>query len=126
MEVTGWTYWHEPEELSNCGFEDSILNSRDWWQKASQIVVAEVRKHNYHFTGSMHQDMECCVPIIDGKYLFQISQRSWGQLMADAYPNEDYSQYESHSADLGEPKGSYNYLKWAWTSPSGSEVILPP
>lgn len=48
MEVTGWTYWHAPEELSNYGFEDSTLNSRNWWQKASQIVVEEVRKHNYH------------------------------------------------------------------------------
>lgn len=95
--------WYEGSELAK--IEDSL----------DEVVISELRKHNYHFTGSTHQNYDYGCPIIDDKYIYCVSQRSWGRLMYLAFPEEDYSKC----------KDGYEYVKWAWTSPDGSEIILP-
>lgn len=76
------------------------------------IIVQDVREHNYHFTGDSHQSHPHGTPIIDDKYIYCMSTRSWGWLMADAYPDEDYSIYNGNS-----------YLKWAWHNPDIEEIL---
>lgn len=79
------------------------------------VVIEELREHNYHFTGSDHQNYDYGCPIIDDKYIYCTDMRSWGDLIYQAFPNEDYSKY----------KEGMEYLKWAWTYPKNEEAILP-
>lgn len=77
--------------------------------EAYNAVIKELRENCYHFTGNAHQNEDYGTPIIDDKYILCLSQRSWGALMADAFPNEI-----DNSEGLG-------YIKWAWTVPEGEE-----
>lgn len=95
--------WHNNSELAKIE------------SKLDEIVIEELKKCNYHFTGDMHQNYDFGCPVIDDKYVYCVSTRSWGDLIHRAFPNEDYSQY-------GE---GCEYLKWAWTRPEGEEIILP-
>lgn len=161
MDVTGWTYWEDPnyiditnttmkercnviakleplpsrEELLKLTNEqqaalfakrERLVNEalKEWYENSElakieetldEVVIRELRKHNYHFTGWTHQDYDFGCPIIDDKYIYCLSQRSWGRLMYRAFPNEDYSEY----------KDGYEYVKWAWASPDDSKEILP-
>lgn len=76
------------------------------------IIVQDIREHNYHFTGDSHQSHPHGTPIIDDRYIYCASTRGWGSLMADAYPDEDYSMYNGNS-----------YLKWAWHNPDIEEIL---
>lgn len=107
--VTGWTngdnecFIEAPEAP-----EDPKI-----FKSMYEAVVKDVREHNYHFTGSVHQ-YNYCTPIINNKYLFGLSQRTWGQLMHDAYPEEDYTSCLE----------GREYCKWAWCI-EDEEQILP-
>lgn len=97
MKVTSWTNWNDdrypeiPIEL---------------YEEARGIVVSELRKHGYKFTGGYHQYGDYGAPVIDGKYKMTWSQRSWGGVMAAAYPD---------TVD--------DYTKWAWVAPE--EMVVP-
>lgn len=80
-------------------------------EECYKAVVKCVRENNFHFTGDAHQNCDFGTPIIDDKYIFCLSQRSWGGLIADAFPDE-----------IDDSEG-YGYLKWAWT-PAG-EIKMP-
>lgn len=80
-----------------------------------ECVKEDIVKNNYHFTGDMHQNYDYGCPVIDDKYKYYLTQRSWGQLMYECYPDEDYSSYG---------KG-YEYLKWSFIKPENVESIYP-
>lgn len=161
MEVTGWTYWEDPnyidiintttkercniiaklEPLPSCEEFLKLTNEqqsalftkrerlvkealKEWYENSElakieealdEVVILELRKHNYHFTGQSHQNYDFGCPIIDDKYIYCLSQRSWGSLMYRAFPDEDYSKY----------KDGCEYIKWAWITPVDSDEILP-
>lgn len=77
--------------------------------EAYKVVIEEVRKNGYHFTGNDHQNADWGVPILDNKYKLCVGQRSWGGIIADAFPDE-----------IDESK-EYGYIKWAWSTPEGEE-----
>lgn len=102
MKVTGWTYWGN-EKYWPC----DDLSSPEW-EKARQAVIEEIRKNGCKLCGYSHQDPEVCgVPIIDEKYRFEVSMRSWGRIMAEAYGN----------------MGMTDYCEWAWDNPEPE--VLP-
>ena len=69
--------------------------------------------YNYHFSGFYHQGGELGVPVFDDGDWFKVSYRTWGQIMADAYPEE-----------MTQAKSSYTV--WAWCSPcEPKDMILP-
>lgn len=65
-------------------------------------VVNNLRENGYHFSGDTHQSYEFGVPIIDDKYILCVSMRTWGGIMAEAFPNEI-----DNSNGLG-------YVMWSW------------
>lgn len=129
MKVTKWTYFGNCYSVISCwnllhtdSIDVSIADSL--YKNARQAVIEDIRNNNYHFSGEYHQNGDFGCPIIDDEYSFEVSQREWGSIMADAYPDEDYTIYDERTADLNKPFGSFRYLKWAFTS-DGNEVITP-
>ena len=112
MKVTGYTGWKfgtvKYKVISNWGLNDE----KQLYEDARKAVIDDIRDNGYHFSGHDHQNSDVGVPVLDDRYLFQVTMRSWGCLMADAYPDEDYGLQNSN----GE-KGNYRYCKWAWYNP---------
>ena len=91
--VTGWTHWNDKR------FEEPSTNNK--WKKFKQLVIQEIRDKGYRFSGYYHQQGDFGVPVIDGKYRFEVSMRTWGKVMAEAEGNF----------------GDMDYVKWAWDAP---------
>lgn len=104
MKVTGWTDWYVStyEEVPN-----------DLFCEAKEAVIDEMRERGYKFSGVYHQNGEFGTPIIDGQYLFLCSQRTWGDIMAKAYPDE-----------INDSDGR-GYVVWAWNKPDGADMVVP-
>lgn len=108
MKVTGWTYWEDGRYRSGPDYE-----SDDTYSKAWEVIVKEIRERGYKFSGIYHQGGMTGVPIIDNEWVFIVSQRTWGQIIAEAYPDEiDNSD-------------GYGYTAWAWKIPDGEEMVIP-
>ena len=105
MKVTGWTYWNDDRFLTI----DSMTNEE--FHAARDAVKEEIKAKGYKMSGATHQYTDNCTPIIDNKYIFGVSMRSWGGIMQEAYnlPNED---------GLG-------YVLWAWGHPDNEKEVLP-
>lgn len=103
MKITGWTSFEDEQ------YQDIDKMTHDEFIEATDLVVNEIRSHGYKFHGGRHQEGYC--PIIDDKWLYGVSMRSWGAIMQRAYdlPNED---------GLG-------YVIWAWTTPENEKEVLP-
>lgn len=101
MKVTGWTYWEDERygDLPN-----------DEFDMAWSVVGSTLCGCHYKFTGTYHQNGDYGVPIIDDKWKFTVSQRTWGQLMAEAYP------------DICDGDGM-DYVLWAWMAPE--PMVIP-
>lgn len=97
MKITGWTDWENRlyEELPYEIYGEAFL-----------IVAKEIRNRGIKFSGIYHQNGDLGVPIIDNKWRFEVSQRSWGHLMFIAYPDE------VHDCD-----------GWVWMVPT--DMVLP-
>ena len=109
MKITGWTEWDDPkyEEL----FPDNNLSPYMALKAAEQMIADEIRKKGYKFSGIYHQGGEYGVPVFDNKYVYQCSQRTWGGIMALAYPEECESDVRP------------SYVRWAWLAPE--EMVVP-
>ena len=111
MKVTGWTWWDNPE------YKDMfpIGDNTDWDKidHVEKLVAAEMRANGYKFTGTYHQNGDFGVPIIDDKWLYQCSCRTWGYIMVMAYPEEI------------DDKDGYGYVQWAWSNPEGQKSVVP-
>lgn len=90
----------------NC---DEIHNIDALITEAYDVVIKDIRKNGYHFTGNDHQNADNGCPILDNKYKLCVSQRTWGGFIAKAFPDEiDNSD-------------GYGYIKWAWTVKDGEK-----
>ena len=88
-------------------FEHYNRAGEDLENEIRKAVVLELKEKGYHFFGEHHQNHPRGTPIIDNKYIYCVSMREWGAVMAEAYPDEDYSScYDDN----------YRYCKWAWYS----------
>lgn len=86
MEVTGWTWWGNPKYKD---LEDvDAVSEEPIWLNGYDVVFKNIKEHGYHFDGYAHQNAEFGVPILDDKYLFQVTQRTWGAIIAKAFPEE--------------------------------------
>lgn len=96
MKVTGWTFWGNPIYLS---WFDSAPRPRTDAEVllAKQTIAKALRENGYRFTGTAHQMIRGCTPVIDDTWCFEVSMRMWGEIMQMAYP---------------ETTGSY--ADWAW------------
>ena len=105
MRVIGWTNWHDPRYLQD-DLSDPLFEER--WQTA----IEELRRHNYHMDGFYHQDGELGVPVFDDGGWLRVSYRTWGQLMAEAYPQE-----------VGHHPMAYVEWAWTWSGEKDREVL---
>lgn len=106
MKVIGWTSWCDPrypdKDLNDCLFKER-------WA----ATIDELRKHNIRFSGFYHQRDDYGVPVFDDGKAFHVSFRSWGHIMAEAYP-------ETVSDNI------FGYAQWAWASPGDQGSVSPP
>ena len=104
MKIVGWTHWddqrfrdHEPETWEECS-------------QREQVIAHELRARGYRFNGYYHQGGEYGVPVFDDGTLFQCTFRTWGGIMAMAYPEEmDHDGNE--------------YTSWAWYNENQRQVL---
>lgn len=103
MQVTSWTYLENPK------YADIDDMSKEQFEEATNAVIEEIKKRGYRICGYSHQDGYC--PVIDDKYIFAVSYRTWGKIMQRAMgvPDDD---------NLG-------YVAWAWSAPEVPGENLP-
>lgn len=107
MQITGWTNWFDDNRYSELPQTEALD------VEVRALIARELRDHDYKFTGDYHQHGDFGVPIIDGAWLYKCSQRKWGGIMADAYP------------DKIDNTDGYGYLQWAWDKPDGEIMVVP-
>lgn len=105
MKVVGWTEWDDHY------FEE---NDPELYKKQIKATIKGLRKYKIHFGASYHQNGEYGVPVFDDGSRMQTSQRSWGEIMAEAY-----------SEEFDDPKDDRNYVVW-YLSPPELKWKLPP
>lgn len=112
--VTGWTAMDDDNaqyvKASGAFLLDDNPPELDMFA-VRDAIIAEICRCGYRFTGDYHQNGKYGVPIINDKYVIHYTQRSWGDIMADALnlPDED----------------GYAYCEWAWLPPEGEQSIFP-
>lgn len=108
MKIIGWTCWDDPNYTEM--FEDVAVCDTPDIAKVKSIIAEELRSNGFRFDGRYHQGGETGVPVFDNNHTFQCSMRVWGEIMAEAYPEEiDNSD-------------GYGYLVWAWNAPGPMAV----
>ena len=103
MKVIGWTSYIDRSHPNM--FDDSahqILPGE--YAAARRAVIQELKDNQYKLTGTSHQTHKYGCPILENGKKFNVSQRTWGSIMADAYP-EDCPKYLM---------GEYKYITWAY------------
>ena len=112
-------YFEDRDRALDAAFQkyyEENSEAEDLEEEIRRVVVSEIRDKGYHFSGDSHQGAPNCTPVIDDRYIYCVSMRDWGQIMAEAYPDEDYGKAD----DL-------RYCKWAWYNPDlQSETVFPP
>lgn len=73
LRVIGWTYYN-----------DNLPQGEHCWASRSAIVD-EIKKQGYLFSGATHQDGSYCAPVLNDGKIYRFSQRSWGDVMAEAH-----------------------------------------
>ena len=107
--VTGWTDGvADGQVMVNGLFDDGSGIDRDVLRP---VIVDEIRKRGYKFSGFYHQGGEFGRPVINDRYVVLYSQRGWGGIMAEAL-NLDNSD-------------GLAYCDWAWENPHGEHAVLP-
>lgn len=97
MKIVGWTHWDDLR------FHDMDPLSQEESSQIKQLIARELRKKGYKFNGYYHQDGEFGVPVFNDGTVYQCTYRTWGEIVAMAYPEE--------VRDC--PDGA-EYVFWAW------------
>ena len=93
--VIGWTDYDSidlPEGEAGFGAENAILD--------------EIKEKKFEFTGWEHQNLSCCVPVLNNGYKYLYSSRGWGSLMAEAHGFSGYYDYSNFSFGSFGDKGN--------------------
>lgn len=101
LKVIGWADYDDLGEKYKEYTSDS-LKECDY---VMELIAQELRKHNYHWNGEYHQNGPGGAPVLSNGTQVQCTFRTWGGIMALAYPDEI-----DDSDGLG-------YCDWAWYAP---------
>ena len=101
MKLIGWTNWFDPN------YTDCVENE----ELAIKVTIAYMIERGLKFSGVYHQRGRHGVPVFDNSEKLCVSQRCWGELMADVM---DIDEFEF-----------FRYTAWAWYCPGGEEEIIP-
>lgn len=105
MKVTEWTSW-EDNRYEDAG--DLPIND---FLEIEEVVVEEVKEKGYKFCGSYHQHGVHGCPVVDNEYIYKVSMRKWGDVMALA-----------HNLDNSD---GLAYVSWAWSTPQDETPVYP-
>ena len=103
MKVVKWTEWSYENDFDYSDIEE-----------VSKVVAVELRNKGYHFDGSYHQNGDYGVPVLDDGRHVQVTQRTWGGIMAMAYPEE-----------FDNPEDPHNYAVW-YLGPKDRDLYVFP
>ena len=81
LKIVGWTDFDSE-------YPSATIANEDLSQVIS-ILVDEIRKNGYAFSGEKHQYSLTGVPVFDNGTCLRASMRSWGMIMTFAYPEVD-------------------------------------
>lgn len=83
MEITGFTHWDNKKYED---YFDRVRNDEvESLENPEQIVTEYFVKNKIYVSPTEHQHSKWGVPIIDNKYLYQVSLRYWGGVMANVW-----------------------------------------
>lgn len=103
MKVVRWAEWSDKDDFDYSDIEE-----------VSKVVAAELRNKGYRFDGHYHQNGDYGVPVLDDGRHVQVTQRTWGGIMAMAYPEE-----------FDNPEDPYNYVIW-YLGPGDRDLYVFP
>jgi hypothetical protein len=83
MEVIGFTSWNP------CSFVDNSTEAHD-------AVIRYLKKKGYAYGGFFHQ-MNEGVPMLDNHKVYQVSNRDWGDLIAEVVEDHDQMAYMKYA-----------------------------
>lgn len=92
-------------------FENGMAYTGADVARVKNMISDELRLNGFKFDGRYHQHGETGVPVFDNHKTFQCSLRTWGEIMAKAYP-EEIDNSDGHG-----------YLVWAWNNPE--PMVVP-
>jgi len=98
LEVVKWTFWQDKR------YKERILDPEHL-----EAILENMRQHGYRLNGYHHQQYEYGVPVFNDGTKYNVSMRTWGDVMAKLLGIE----------------GEMSYLTWAWTVPEDSNPVLP-
>ena len=99
--IVGWTWFEDP---------DFDVKAENISLAEYRVIIDEIKKHGYLFTGWHHQTLDCAPVFNDGKKRL-FSQRGWGDVMAHAH---------------GHGNETYGYVKYAWKQSVDEEDLVMP
>lgn len=95
MKVVRWGEWDDLR------WRDVAEMDEKEREEADRAVIESLRETGYHFDGEYHQNGLYGVPVFDNGKYYEISMRSWGGIMARAFPEE-----------FDDPDDQMNYVRW--------------
>lgn len=111
MKITGWTNFETNKYEDVFGIPGNPRLTKKQEEEVENIIVAEMKNKGYKFNGIYHQQGDFGCPVIDNKYIYAVSMRKWGNLMAKVcdLPDDD----------------KLAYVTWAWSTPVGVTPVYP-
>ena len=89
MNVIGFTSWNE-------------LHDRDTSDEARNAVISYLRENRLAYGGFFHQ-MNFGVPMLDNKKVYSVSNRDWGELIAEMIGDTDRMAYCKYAWEFALP-----------------------
>lgn len=109
QKIVGWTRYDDPDHEELFPIGEPV--PWEWHDEIEEMIVTEIRSKGYKFSGFYHQGGEYGCPLFDNGKWYGTTFRSWGWIMAMAYPDSVHLPEES------------SYVEWAWTPPE--EEVYP-
>ncbi len=82
LKVLGWA-----------SYSDHSYPAGEYSEEVRSVVLLDVKRNGYLFTGLDHQEGIGCAPVLNDGKIYRFSQRGWGELMATAHSSCDYALY---------------------------------
>ncbi len=86
LKVLGWT-----------SYDSHNYPAGQYTEEVRWVVLQEVKRQGYLFTGEQHQECINCAPVLNDGKLYRFSQRDWGDLMAVAHGSTNPMDYAIYS-----------------------------
>lgn len=89
-----------------------------------EAVIKSVQSLGYKFSGEYHQNGDYGVPYFDNGKPFMVTQRNWGYIMAQAWPNE-IKAWKNRLPSRKENNDN-DYVAFSWFSDEMKNIYVYP